>query len=301
MNFHFNIAGRSKIWFAITAISLVLCFASIAVNGFNLGIDFTGGTIIDLRFEKAVSVEDVRGVLKEFSLENSTIQLAGDIQDSKSDSVVIRTYAIEDEQLRQNIMKALETQIGKFELLRMEKVGATVGSELTRQAALALAVSWVLMIAYVSYRFELNFAMAAILCLIQDVVMVLGFFSFFRLELDSSFVAALLTVVGYSINGTIVIFDRIRENLRSYRKSDGLVSLVNNAINQTMTRSIYTVSTVLFATISVYVFGGDTLKNFSLAMTVGFISGTLTSIFLAGSLWLFFRNRRMKTVAVEAK
>lgn len=299
MNFHFNIAGRSKIWFAITALSLVLCFASMAVNGFNLGIDFTGGTIIDLKFEKPVNVEEVRGVLKEYSLENSTIQLAGNIEDGKSNNVVIRTYAIEDEQLRQNLMKSLETKIGKFELLRMEKVGATIGSELTKQAALALGISWLLMIVYVSFRFELNFAMAAILCLIQDVVMVLGFFSFFHLELDSSFVAALLTVVGYSINGTIVIFDRIRENLRTYRKSDGLESLVNNAINQTLTRTIYTVGTVLFTTISLYVFGGDTLKNFSLAMTVGFISGTLTSIFLAGSLWLFFRTRRMKTV--EAK
>lgn len=299
MNFNFNIAGRSKIWFAITALSLVLCFATIAVNGFNLGIDFTGGTIIDLKFERPVTVEQVRGVLKEFSLENSTIQLAGNIQDSTSQNVVIRTYAIEDEQMRQALMKSIETQIGTFELLRMEKVGATIGSELTRQAALALAVSWVLMIAYVSYRFEVNFALAAILCLIQDVVMVLGFFSFFHLELDSSFIAALLTVVGYSINGTIVIFDRIRENLRSYRKSDGLVSLVNNAINQTLTRTIYTVSTVLFTTISLYVFGGDTLKNFSLAMTVGFISGTLTSIFLAGSLWLFFRTKRMKTVGAK--
>lgn len=299
MNFHFNIAGRSKIWFAITALSLVLCFASMAVNGFNLGIDFTGGTIIDLKFEKPVNVEEVRGVLKEYSLENSTIQLAGNIEDGKSNNVVIRTYAIEDEQLRQNLMKSLETKIGKFELLRMEKVGATIGSELTKQAALALGISWLLMIVYVSFRFELNFALAAILCLIQDVVMVLGFFSFFHLELDSSFVAALLTVVGYSINGTIVIFDRIRENLRTYRKSDGLESLVNNAINQTLTRTIYTVGTVLFTTISLYVFGGDTLKNFSLAMTVGFISGTLTSIFLAGSLWLFFRTRRMKTV--EAK
>lgn len=299
MNFNFNIAGRSKIWFAITALSLALCFGSMIFNGFNLGIDFTGGTIIDLKFEKAIAVEDVRNILKEYSLENSTIQLAGDIEDGKSPNVVIRTYAIEDDQLRQNIMKSLESSIGKFDLLRMEKVGATIGSELTRQAVLALGVSWLLMIAYVSFRFEFNFALAAILCLIQDVVLVLGFFSFLHLELDSSFVAALLTVVGYSINGTIVIFDRIRENLRSYRKSEGLESLVNNAVNQTLTRTMYTVMTVLFTTVSLYLFGGDTLKNFSLAMTVGFISGTLTSIFLAGSLWLFFRNKRMKTVEVK--
>ena len=294
---NFNIAGKSKVWFSVALVVMMLCITSIAVRGFNLGIDFTGGTIIDLKFNKAVSVEQVRHVLKDFSLENSVIQLAGADGNTKAQNVVIRTYALEDDQQRIAIMKQLEKDVAPFELLRMEKVGATIGGELTRQAGIAMLISWLLMIAYITLRFEINFALAAILCLIQDVMIVLGFFAITQAEVDSSFVAALLTVVGYSINGTIVIFDRIRENLKSYRKTDGLLSLVNNSINQTMTRSIYTVTTVLFATVSLYVFGGDTLKNFSMAMTVGFISGTFTSIFLASSLWMMFRNRKINANA----
>ena len=290
---NFNIAGKSKVWFTIAIIVMMLSITSVAVRGFNLGIDFTGGTIIDLKFNKEVSVEQVRGVLKEFSLENSVIQLAGAEGKTEARNVVIRTYALEDDQQRIEIMKNLETEVAPYELLRMEKVGATIGGELTQQAGIAMLVSWLLMIAYITLRFEINFAIAAIICLIQDVMIVLGFFALTQAEIDSSFVAALLTVVGYSINGTIVIFDRIRENLKSYRKTDGLLSLVNNSINQTMTRSIYTVITVLFATVSLYVFGGDTLKNFAMAMTVGFVSGTFTSIFLASSLWMFFRNRKI--------
>lgn len=294
---NFNIAGKSKVWFSVALVVMMLCITSIAVRGFNLGIDFTGGTIIDLKFNKAVSVEQVRHVLKDFSLENSVIQLAGADGNTKAQNVVIRTYALEDDQQRIALMKQLEKDVAPFELLRMEKVGATIGGELTRQAGIAMLVSWLLMIAYITLRFEINFALAAILCLIQDVMIVLGFFAITQAEIDSSFVAALLTVVGYSINGTIVIFDRIRENLKSYRKTDGLLSLVNNSINQTMTRSIYTVTTVLFATVSLYVFGGDTLKNFAMAMTVGFISGTFTSIFLASSLWMMFRNRKINANA----
>lgn len=293
MTFNMKVAARSKIWFTVMIVAMLLSFGSMLFKGFNLGIDFTGGTILDLKFNREVTVEEVRDVLHDFSLENSTIQLAGKNVIDKSQNVVVRTYPIEDEQLRQNLMKAIAEKVAPFELLRMEKVGATVGDELTKQAALSLLLSWLLMIAYITYRFEINFALAGLICLMQDVILVLGVFSFFQLEVDSSFIAALLTVVGYSINGTIVIFDRIRENLRSYRKSDGLVRLIDDSINQTMTRSIYTVSTVLFATVSVYLFGGATLKNFTFAMTIGFVSGTITSIFLAGSLWLMFRNRKL--------
>ena len=282
MTFNMKVAARSKIWFTVMIVAMLLSFGSMLFKGFNLGIDFTGGTILDLKFNREVTVEEVRDVLHDFSLENSTIQLAGKNVIDKSQNVVVRTYPIEDEQLRQNLMKAIAEKVAPFELLRMEKVGATVGDELTKQAALSLLLSWLLMIAYITYRFEINFALAGLICLMQDVILVLGVFSFFQLEVDSSFIAALLTVVGYSINGTIVIFDRIRENLRSYRKSDGLVRLIDDSINQTMTRSIYTVSTVLFATVSVYLFGGATLKNFTFAMTIGFVSGTITSIFLAG-------------------
>lgn len=289
----FDIAKRYKMWFAIAGTIMLIAFAAIIFRGFNLGIDFTGGTIMDLKFQKETSAGAVREVLKNHGMENSVIQLAGTTHTELSQSVVIRTMVIDDDATRVALMKDLEKEISPFEILRMEEVGATIGSELTRQAVLAIVVSWFFMIIYITYRFEFNFAVAAIICLAQDVFVVLGFFALFQKEIDSSFVAALLTVVGYSINGTIVIFDRIRENMKTHRRTDALEDLINNSIWQTMTRSLYTVLTVLLATVSLLVFGGDTIKNFALAMTVGFISGTITSIVLAGSLWLALRNRKL--------
>ena len=147
------------------------------------------------------------------------------------------------------------------------------------------------MIIYITIRFEHNFAFAAIIALIIDVMVTLSWFSLLQLEMDSSFVAALLTVVGYSINGTIVIFDRIRENLHTHRRSESLGDMVDNSIWQTMNRSIYTSATTLFAVIAIFLFGGETIRNFSFAMLVGFSSGFYTSTFLAGPLWIKLRSR----------
>jgi preprotein translocase subunit SecF len=174
-------------------------------------------------------------------------------------------------------------------VLRVEKVGAVIGSELTRQAALALLISWALMIVYITYRFEFKFAVSGIAALLHDILIVMGVFSLLHKEVDASFVAAILTIVGYSINDTIVIFDRIRENLKTYKKSDGLEELVNRSIWQTMTRSIYTVLTVVFATGALYLFGGETTKNFTLALLIGFASGAYSSIFNASQIWVTWR------------
>ncbi len=288
MNFDF--AGKRKWWFLLSILFILPGLISIAVQGFNLGIDFTGGTLLDLKFGRPVAVAEVREALKEHHLEGSTIQLAADTQTESAQNVFIRTTVLSEEN-RRVVLADLQKGLGDFEVLRIEQVGAVIGSELTRQALLALLISWVLMIVYITYRFEFNFAIAGILALIHDVLIVIGLFSILHIEIDASFVAALLTIVGYSINDTIVIFDRIRENLKTYRKSDGLEQLVNKSILQTMTRSIYTVLTVLFATASLYFFGGETTKNFSLALLIGFASGAYSSIFNASQLWLVFKQR----------
>jgi len=156
---------------------------------------------------------------------------------------------------------------------------------------MATMLSWLLIVAYVSFRFEFRFGIAAVLALIHDVLVVLGVFSILQKQVDSSFVAALLTIVGYSINDTIVIFDRIRENLRlHFRRGGDIVELANRSIYQTLTRSIYTVCTVLFTTFALYWFGGDTTKDFSFALLVGFFSGCYSSIFVASPLWVTLRN-----------
>jgi preprotein translocase subunit SecF len=288
----FSIVKNYKIFFSITIIFLLIGFSSIVTRGFNLGIDFTGGSIVDLTFENPVNVAQVRDVLKEHDMGNSIIQLENSDGKTEANSVLIRTGVVEDTELRAT-MNDLQSKLGNYQIQRVEQVGATIGSELVQQAAMAIVLSWVLMIAYITFRFEFKFAIAAIIALIIDVLVVLSYFSLFQMEMDSSFVAALLTVVGYSVNGTIVIFDRIRENLKIHRRSESLGEMVDNSIWQCMTRTIYTVATSLFAIVSIFLFGGETIHNFSFAMLVGFASGAYTSIFLAGPMWMFLKNKKI--------
>jgi preprotein translocase subunit SecF len=287
----FDIIGKRKIWYAISSLLIIASLFFMVTRGFNMGIDFTGGTIMDLRFEKAVNINDVRAVLNEYNLSNSTIQLSGESSSStESENVMIRTVDLE-EQERKEVMAALTDKLGAYQVLREEKVGATMGTELIMNAVYATIISWLLIIAYVSYRFEFKFGISAVLGLAHNVIIVLGAFALTQRQIDSSFVAALLTIIGYSINDTIVIFDRIRENLKlHFRKNGDIVELVNTSIYQTMTRSIYTVSTVLFATFALYFFGGDTTKDFAFALLIGFFCGAYTSIFIASPLWVTFRR-----------
>lgn len=287
----FDIIGKRKIWYAISSLLIIASLFFMVTRGFNMGIDFTGGTIMDLRFEKVVNINDVRAVLNEYNLSNSTIQLSGESSSStESENVMIRTVDLE-EQERKEVMAGLTDKLGAYQVLREEKVGATMGTELIMNAIYATIISWLLIIAYVSYRFEFKFGISAVLGLAHNVIIVLGAFALTQRQIDSSFVAALLTIIGYSINDTIVIFDRIRENLKlHFRKNGDIVELVNTSIYQTMTRYIYTVSTVLFATFALYFFGGDTTKDFAFALLIGFFCGAYTSIFIASPLWVTFRR-----------
>ena len=288
---NFDIAGRAKIWFIISLLVIVPGLLSMATRGFNFGIDFTGGTIIDLKFENAVEISKVRDALRPFGLDGATIQLSGESSDvAASNNVMIRTTDLEENQ-RKEVMAGIKSAVGNYEVLREEKVGATIGSELIFNAVMALVISWVLIILYIAYRFEFKFGVSAVVALIHDILIVLAIFSFTQKQIDSSFVAALLTIVGYSINDTIVIFDRIRENLKLHsRRGADLGGIVNRSVYQTLTRSFYTVFTCLFTTLALYFFGGDTTKDFAFALTIGFISGCYSSIFIAGPLWLTLRN-----------
>lgn len=286
----FSISKHFKIFISVTLTILAIGVGSMIMKGFNLGIDFKGGNIIDITFEKAVTVSDVRNVLDKHDLGSSIIQLATLDDSTSSKSVLIRTGIIGDD-VRQDTLADLKKQIGEYNVNRVENVGATVGSELVRQAVIAIIVSWILMILYITMRFEVRFAVAAVFSLVIDVMMVVSWFSFFQWEIDSSFVAALLTVVGFSINGTIVIFDRIRENLKGHRPSESLAELVDNSINQCMTRTLYTNFTVLFTVGAIIIFGGETIRNFAYAMFIGFSSGVYTSILLAGPMWKTFKEK----------
>lgn len=287
----FDIAGHRKLWFLLSALVIIPGLICMFVKGFNFGIDFTGGTILDLKFDKPVTIAEVRTSLAKYNLDGATIQLSGAASDvTSSDDVMIRTADLEEDQ-RKEVMASLKEDVGSYTVLREEKVGATIGGELITNAVLAMVVSWALIILYVAYRFEFRFGIAAVLALIHDILVVLAVFSLTQRQIDSSFIAALLTIVGYSINDTIVIFDRIRENLKlHFRKGGNIDELVNRSIFQTLTRSLYTVFTVLFATAALYFFGGETTKDFAFALLVGFSVGCYSSIFIASPLWMTFRE-----------
>lgn len=290
----FDIAGHKKIFFLLSSLIILAGIVCMCMRGFNFGIDFTGGTIIDLKFDRSVSIAEVRTSLANYNLEGATIQLSGEsgaATDSlEAENVMIRTIDLEENQ-RKDVMASLKTDVGDYQVLREEKVGATIGGELITNAVLALVVSWALIILYVAYRFEWRFGVAAVLALVHDIFIVMGIFALTQRQIDSSFIAALLTIVGYSINDTIVIFDRIRENLKlHFRRGGDVNQLVNTSIYQTLTRSLYTVFTVMFTTFALYFFGGDTTKDFAFALLVGFGAGCYSSIFIASPLWIVFRN-----------
>jgi len=280
LNFPFH--QKRKYFYIISAVLLLIGLISLIFQGLNQGIDFQSGTLMDLKFDdSSVSMEQLRHVLSAYGLENSSIT-----QDSEG-AYVIKSLEI-SEDVQTSVMDSFLTQLGGYDMKRIESVGPIVGKELTQNAIIALAIASALMLLYISIRFQWKFAVAAILCLIHDSLIMLGFFSIFRFEVEGSFIAAVLTIIGYSINNTIVVFDRVRENIKLHPKWKG-EELVNNSINQTLIRSINLTMTVTLVLASLIILGGETTRVFAVALMVGNIAGFYSSSFIAGNLWLEFK------------
>ena len=287
----FNIVAHKKWWFSLSSVLVILSIISMFVYGFNFGIDYTGGTILDLQFQKPVTVAQVRDAVNStnMNLDNSVIQLTGVTDESSSADVMIRMRNLSSDESK-SVVDQVQNKLGNVEVKRTESVGAVIGSEVTKNAIINLLVAFVALAAYISFRFEYKIAISALVSILHDLIMVLGFFSFFHLEIDASFLAAILTVVGYSMNEAVVIFDRVRENTRTHRRTDTYEKLAYDSIAQSIHRSIYTLTTVLFACGALHFFGGDSTKNFSLVMLIGFISGAYSSICVDTSLWVVWKN-----------
>ncbi len=291
MTLHF--VRLRKLWYLISIAVILPGLISLAVRGLNLGIDFTGGTILEIRYEQPVAVEKVREAVAALGLETSR-----GVQQSGEGDFLLRTRHLSQEEM--NKLLAELAKPGQFATLRNESVGPVIGRELTYKALLALIIASILMIIYITIRFEFKQGIAAVLALVHDTLVVTGIFSIFQLEVDSAFIAAILTILGYSINDTIIIFDRIRENMRSRAKGESLEDLVNKSIWQTLTRSVNTVLAVLFVLVALYFLGGTTIKNFVLALLIGVVSGMYSSIFNASPLWVDFKLLERKGVPKAA-
>jgi preprotein translocase SecF subunit len=300
------IGNRRKAYF-LSSVLVIAGLLSLAVFGLNLGIDFTGGTVLHLNLGEDFSLEEVETVIAPFEeLEGAAIQIVQgrDLTGELTEEGLIIKSAYIEENRREELLDAFRDRWPNLDPadLRIESVGAVVGGELTRQALLSLAVAIVLMVAYITFRFEFKFALSTIAALLHNIIVVIGIFSILRMEINVPFVAAILTVFGYSVNDTIVIFDRIRENVRHKRKSE-YAEMVNQSINQSLMRSINTSLTTLFVLIALlfgfhYYIGSVDLVVFVVALILGVFVGTYSSIFIASPLWLnlqdvdFRRNSR---------
>jgi preprotein translocase subunit SecF len=283
-----NVIGRTKVWFAFSGLLILLSIFALISNGLtkgklmNFGIDFTGGTVLNLRFDSQVPLEEIRGILAKYKKAQSVIQR------SEGNDIIISTDPLSTEE-RGQIIGDIKAKYSSVELLEADTIGPVVGSELRRQAfwALVLAIAGILI--YVAFRFEFKYAVASVLALFHDAIITTGLIALLWRPVDTAFIAAILTILGYSINDTIVIFDRIRENLQKQGAGKrSLADVVNESVNQTMARSINTILTVLFMNLALLLFGGATIKNFALTLLIGFTFGGYSSIFIASPLVVLF-------------
>jgi preprotein translocase subunit SecF len=260
-----------------TVLSSILIIASISslfINKLNFGLDFTGGSLIEIRLEEEInSLEEIRSFLQSMELNDFQVNYFGSNKDI-SIKVPGGESSIDEDALIVNLKKSFN-----FEVRRQEFVGPQVGSELRDQGGLGLLAALAVMMVYIMFRFQYKFALGALLALVHDVVIVLGFFSIFSLDFDLSVLAAILAVIGYSLNDTIVVSDRVRENFRKKRRSEAEIT-INRSLSQMIGRTLITSLTTLLVLLALFIFGGETISNFSIALMVGVISGTYSSIYI---------------------
>lgn len=282
-----NFMGVRHLAFALTVLLTIASLGSLVVKGLNFGLDFTGGTLIELGYEQPVGLEQVRGQLVQAGFTDAVVQSFGATTD-----VLVRMPG-DDPQLGERIASALRNADGgnSVSVKRVEFVGPAVGEELRDQGGLGMLLALGGILVYVAFRFQWKFGLGAVLSLFHDVIVVLGVFSFFQISFDLTVLAAVLAVIGYSLNDTIVIFDRIRENFRMLRKAE-LLENINISTTQTLLRTMATSVSTLLAVGALMVFGGENLWGFSLALLIGVGVGTYSSVYVAGTLLVWLKLTR---------
>ncbi|HEY2494872.1 MAG TPA: protein translocase subunit SecF [Paenibacillus sp.] len=283
----FDFVGVSKYFYTISIILTIVGIICLSVFGLNYGVDFRAGSNVDISTSKALTSAEVQPILDEIGIGDDASITPGDKR------INIRFTEVLNED-HDRALKAAILKLDKNASFEINTVDTEMAKELGRNAIYAVLISCIGIIIYVGIRFEWRFALAAILALLHDAFMVITVFSIFRLEVDLIFITAVLTIIGYSINDTIVIFDRIRENLRfsKTKTHDDIVVLVNKSVNQMILRSLYTALTVFIAAFFLYLFGGESIKMFSLAMVIGLLFGAYSSIFIASPFWVLLKSKQ---------
>ena len=278
MNFNIDFMSWRKIALSASIILATVSILSLSLKQLNYGLDFTGGSLVELHYPKEIEVANIRQSLSNAGYEGAQVALFGSTQD-----VLIKLPGSVSDTLGAEIIQVLRQESSEdIVLRRIEYVGPQIGSELRDDGGLAMLLALGLMMLYIAFRFQSRFAFAAVLALIHDVIIVLGIFSLFNLDFDLTVLAALLAVIGYSLNDTIVVSDRIRENLKSQRGSD-TEEVINLSLNQMLSRTLITSLTTLLVLTSLYLFGGELIKNFALALILGVVVGTYSSIYIASN------------------
>ncbi|EAR21187.1 protein translocase subunit SecF [Nitrococcus mobilis] len=275
---HINFIGMRRYATILSAILILIALVSLAVRGLNLGLDFTGGTIVEVTYPKPAELQDVRAALAVAGYPDAVVQHFGSARD-----VLIRmpSRQTSSAQLGDQIITALSGS-GEARLSRVEFVGPQVGEQLIEKGGLAMLYTLVGVLIYVAFRFEYRFAVSSVAALIHDVIITIGFFSLFQIEFDLTVLAAVLAVIGYSLNDTIVVFDRIRENFVRMRKGSP-IEIANQSINQTLSRTLVTSGTTLIVVFTLYLIGGELIAGFALALLVGIVTGTYSSVYIAST------------------
>ncbi|MGC3873792.1 protein translocase subunit SecF [Halomonas sp. GXIMD04776] len=282
----FDFMGKRRYAFIASGVLLLLSVLTLLFQQLNLGLDFTGGTLVEVRYASAPALDAIRQLLESAGFRDVSVQTFG-----TANEILVRLQQAFDPDVGNRVTDILRQSGESVNLVRAEFVGAQVGGQLRDQSGLGMLVALGVVMLYVAFRFQYKFALGALLALIHDVIIVLGVFSLFQLEFDLTVLAAILAVIGYSLNDTIIVYDRIRENIRKSRIDD-MAMIFNESINQTLARTLATSGTTLLVLLALLVLGGDMIHNFALALIVGVGIGTFSSVYVASALLIVIKLER---------
>lgn len=276
-----NFMGQRRIAAAFSILLLILSIASLSIRGLNFGLDFTGGTLVEVGYSEPVPLQQIRQTLAENGFDNAVVVAFG-----ADTEVLIRLPAGHGNKVGDELLALLQQGYsGSIDLRRIEFVGPQVGEELKEQGGLAMLMALGFIMVYIAFRFQFKFALGAVAALIHDVIITLGVFSFLQLTFDLTVLAAILAVIGYSLNDTIVVSDRIRENFRAIRKAEP-IKVVNQSLSETLSRTLVTSLTTMLVLVALFVWGGELIHGFATALIIGVIIGTFSSIYVAANILL---------------